>query len=76
VRKRTHKANEGKKGTYEDDNSETSSREEQVDPRLDLRMLDVETGGDDTRLVEAAIELDDDFVGAMVVDDFEFADVT
>jgi hypothetical protein len=39
-------------------------------------VLNVETGGDDTRLVEAAVELDDDFVGAMVVDDFEFADVT
>ena len=39
-------------------------------------MLNVETGGDNTRLVEAAIELDDDFVGTMVIDDFEFADVT
>jgi hypothetical protein len=39
-------------------------------------VLDVEAGGDDTRLVEAAVQLDDDFVGAMVVDDFEFADVT
>jgi hypothetical protein len=39
-------------------------------------VLDVETGGNDTRLVEAAVQLDDDFVGAMVVDDFEFADVT
>jgi len=39
-------------------------------------VLDVETGGDDTRLVEAGVELDEDFVGAMVVDDFEFSDVT
>ena len=70
-----HKSNI-KKGTYEDDNSETSSGEEQVDPRLDLRVLDVETGGDDTGLVEAAVELDDDFVGAMIVNDFEFTDVT
>jgi hypothetical protein len=39
-------------------------------------VLDVETGGDDTCLVEATVELDNNFVGAMIVDDFEFADVT
>lgn len=58
-----------------DDDTETTSGEKQVDPRLDLVVLDVETGGDDTGLVETTVQLDDDFTGTVVVDDFEFTDV-
>jgi len=61
--------------TYEDDDSETSSREQQVDPGFDLAVLDVEAGGDDTSLVEAAIKLDDDLAGTVVIDDLEFTNV-
>ena len=35
-------------------------------------MLDVKPGRDDARFVQSAVELDDDFAGAVVVDDFEF----
>jgi len=62
--------------TYKDNNSETSSGEEQVDPRLDLRVLNIKARGDNTSLVEAAIQLDDDFVGTMVINNFKFADIT
>ena len=36
-------------------------------------MLDVKPGRDDARFVQSAVELDDDFAGAVVVDDFKFA---
>jgi hypothetical protein len=62
-------------GTHQNDNSESTGREEQIDPRLDLRDLDVEPGRDDACLVEPAVELHDDFTRAVVVDDLEFADV-
>ena len=40
-----------------------------------MRNLDVVAGGDDTGLVEAAVELHDDLAGSVVVDDLELADV-
>ena len=39
-------------------------------------MLDIEARRNDTRFVEMAVELDDDFAWAMVVDDLEFANVS
>ncbi|KAJ3498105.1 hypothetical protein NMY22_g19633 [Coprinellus aureogranulatus] len=66
----------GRKGeTYKDDDTESTSGEQQVDPRLDLVGLDVESGRDDTGLVEAAVQLDDDLARTVVIDDLEFADV-
>ena len=62
-------------GTHEDDLAEGTGGEEQVDPVLNLADLDVEARGDDTRLVQAAVELDDDLARAVVVDDLEVADV-
>jgi hypothetical protein len=44
-------------------------------PLLEITELDVVAGGDDTGLVETAVELDDNFAAAVVVDFFEFADV-
>lgn len=61
--------------TYEDDDTEPTGGEEQVDPRLDLVGLNIEAGRDDTSFVEAAVELDNDFAGTVVVDDFKLANV-
>jgi len=62
-------------GSGEDDDTETTSGEEQVDPGLDLCGLDVEPGRDDTGLVQAAVELDDDLSRSVVVDLLELANV-
>jgi hypothetical protein len=58
--------------TYE---SELTGRQQVDDPLLEITELDVVAGGDDTGLVEAAIELDDDLAVAVVVDFLVFADV-
>ena len=42
---------------------------------LEVLQLKVETGGDDTALVEATVQLNDDLAGAGIIDDGEFADV-
>lgn len=71
------KSNVGiKNSAYEDDDSETTGREQQVDPGLDLGVLDVEARGDDTSLVKTSIELDYNLARAVVVDDLEFTDVS
>lgn len=44
--------------TYEDDDAEATSREQQVDPVLNLGDLHVVAGRDDTGLVQATVELD------------------
>ena len=61
--------------TYEDDDTEATSGEEQVDPRLDLVDLNVVTGRDDTGLVQTAVELDNNLARTVVVDNLELADV-
>ena len=61
-----------KKKTHKNNNPKPSSRQQQIDPTLNLGMLDVEPGRDNARFVQSAVELDDDFTGAVVVDDFEF----
>lgn len=61
--------------TYEDDVPEPTGRKEQVDPRLDLGHLDVETRRDDARLVESAIQLNDNLSGTMVIDYLKFTDI-
>ena len=64
-----------KKKTYQDDNSESTGREEQIDPRFNLGSLYVESRGDHAGFVKSSVELDDDLAGAMIVDDLEFTDV-
>ena len=59
----------------EDDLAERTGGEEQVDPVLDRVDAKVESGRDDTALVQATVELDDDLVAAVVVDDLELANV-
>lgn len=53
--------------THEDDVPEGTGGEEEVDPGLDLGELDVEAGGDDSALVDAAVELDNDLARAVVI---------
>ena len=60
----------------EDDEAELTGGKELDNPLLELVEADVVAGGDDTALVDAPNELNDDLAGAMVVDDFEFTDVT
>ena len=59
----------------EDDLSKRPSGQEQVDPVLDSVNSDVESGRDDTGLVQSAVKLDDDFAASVVVDNLELADV-
>lgn len=47
------------RATYEDDDSEPTGREQQVDPVLNLANLDVVPWRDNTSLVQAAVQLDD-----------------
>ena len=61
------------KKTHKNNNSKPSSRQQQIDPTLNLVMLDVKPGRDDARFVQSAVELNDDFSGAVVVDNFKFA---
>ena len=37
---------------------------------------DVESWGDDTTLVETTVEFNDDFAGAVIINNFELSDVT
>ncbi len=61
--------------TYENDDTKATSGEEQVDPGLDLVDLNVVARRNDTGLVQATVELDDDFARTVVVDNLELADV-
>lgn len=62
-------------GSGQDDVAELTSGKELDNPLLELGEADVVAGGDDTALVEAAVELDDDLAGAVVVNPLEFTDV-
>jgi nitrogen regulatory protein PII len=58
------------------DNVTELTRGQQLDnPLLHVAELDVVAGRDDTGLVDAAVELDDDLAVAVVVDLLEFANV-
>lgn len=61
--------------TYENNDTEATSGEEQVDPGLDLVNLNVVTRRDDAGLVQATVELDDDLARTVVIDDLELANV-
>ena len=58
------------------DNITELTRGQQLDnPLLHVAELDVVAGGDDTGLVDAAVELDDNLAVAVVVDLLELANV-
>ena len=56
--------------------AELSRRKDHVAPPFDLGHRDVESRRDDTTLVDSSEQLDYDFATSVVVDDFEFSDVT
>jgi hypothetical protein len=59
-----------------EDNVTELTRGQQLDnPLLHVAELDVVAGGDDTSLVDAAVELDDNLAVAVVVDLLELANV-
>ena len=60
----------------DDDVAELAGGEEADDPLLDVGGADVEAGRDHSALVEAAVELDHDLAGPVVVDDLELANVS
>lgn len=59
----------------QDDLTERTGGQEQGDPVLDGVQGDVESGRDNTGLVQSAVELDDDLAASVVIDDFKFTDV-
>jgi hypothetical protein len=63
-------------GGSEDDVAELTRRKQLDNPLLEVAELDVVAGRDDTGLVDAAVELDDNLAVAVVVDLLELADVT
>ena len=59
----------------QDNVAELTGREQLDNPLLEVGETDVVAGGDDTSLVETAVELNDDLAGAVVVDLLELANV-
>lgn len=59
----------------QDDVAELTRGQELDSPLLDVLQLDGVARVDDTALVQAAVQLDDDLAGAVVVDLLELADV-
>jgi hypothetical protein len=58
-----------------DDLSERTGGQQDVDPVLDGVKGDVESGRDNTSLVQSSVELDNDLSTSVVVDKLELADV-
>ena len=56
--------------------AELTAGEKIYDPLLDLVKGDIEARGDDTALVQTSRQFDDDLIGSVIVDDFEFTNVT
>ena len=59
----------------QDDVAELTRRQQLDNPLLEVAKLDVVAGRDDTSLVEAAVELNDNLATAVVVDLLEFTNV-
>eukprot|EP00356_Strombidium_inclinatum_P002455 CAMPEP_0170479390 /NCGR_PEP_ID=MMETSP0208-20121228/646_1 /TAXON_ID=197538 /ORGANISM="Strombidium inclinatum, Strain S3" /LENGTH=122 /DNA_ID=CAMNT_0010751777 /DNA_START=77 /DNA_END=445 /DNA_ORIENTATION=- len=59
----------------EDDVTELSGRQDGGGELLEVLELEVESGGDDTALVQSSVEVDDDLAGSHVVEDLELIDV-
>merc|ERR1711982_232176 len=58
------------------DETELTGWEEIGGPLLDLVDGNVESRGNDAALIQATSKIDDDFAGSVVVDAFEFSDVS
>ena len=59
----------------EDDVTELARREKVVDPLLEVSQGDVESGGDDSALVDTANQVDNDLATTVVIDNLELTDV-
>jgi len=59
----------------DDDETELAGGEDGVDEVLELGDLEIEVGGDNTALVEAAVELNNDLASASIVNNGELVDV-
>ena len=59
----------------QDDVAELTRGQQLNNPLLEIGETDVVAGRDDTSLVQAAVQLDDDLAGAVVVDLLEFTNV-
>jgi hypothetical protein len=62
-------------GGGEDDVAELTGRQQTHNPLLEISQAHVEARVDDTALVQAAGELDDDLAATVVIDLFELADI-
>lgn len=60
----------------QDDMSELASRKEIDDPLLDLVVADIEARANDSALVDAANELNNNLAGAVIIHNFELTNVT
>lgn len=63
-------------GGGHDQETELTSGQQVTNPLFDFVELDIEAGRDDTTLVQATVQLDDNLASAMVINDFEFTNVT
>jgi hypothetical protein len=59
----------------EDDITELTGWQELDNPLLEIGETDVVSGGDDTSLVEAAVQLNDNLAGTVVIDFLEFTNI-
>lgn len=59
----------------QDNIAELTGGKELDNPLLEIAETDVVAGGDDAGLVQAAVELDNDLAGAVVIDLLELANV-
>lgn len=60
----------------QDDVTKLSRRQQVLDPLLHIINFDVESGRNDTTLVESAVQLDNDLAGSVVINVGELVDVT
>ena len=60
----------------QDQETELTSGQQVTNPLFHFTKLDVETGRDDTTLVQATVQLNDNLTSAVVINDFEFTNVT
>lgn len=63
-------------GGGQDNVTELTGRKQVGGPLLEIGKLDVETGGDNTALVDTTNELDNDLAGTVVINLLELANVT
>ena len=61
--------------THHNDLAEGTRRQKQVDPRLDLGNLDIETWRYNTSLIQPPVQLDNNLPRTVIVDDIKVTDV-